>query len=62
MGRRQANITANKALEKYETSLKTGFEATKIGIEVTGKIVEIHLTAVQAGAISEIKETAKESK
>jgi len=62
LGRRQANITANKALEKYETSLKTGFEATKIGIEVTGKIVEIHLTAVQAGAISEIKETAKESK
>ncbi|MEY4126253.1 MAG: hypothetical protein RL737_442 [Bacteroidota bacterium] len=62
LGRRQANITANKALEKYETSLRKGFEATKIGIEVTGKIVEIHLTAVQAGAISEIKETAKESK
>ena len=55
LGRRQANKAANRAVNKYQAGLEEGFKATQIGIKVTGKTVDVSLSAVQIGALEEIK-------
>ncbi|MBA3704321.1 MAG: hypothetical protein H0W84_00020 [Bacteroidetes bacterium] len=59
LGRRQANKAANQAVDKYKTALNEGFQATEIGVKVTGKTVDVTLSTVQVGTLEKVKEETK---
>jgi RHS repeat-associated protein len=62
LGRRQANKAANQAVDRYKAALEEGFQATEIGVKVTGKAVDVTLSSVQAGTLDQVKDATQEKK
>ena len=59
LGRGQANKVANQAIKQYKTALKEGFEATSIGVKVSGKAADVTLHSLQVGTMEQIKQEIK---